>query len=358
MKRLLGSIISILILVGGIITFGTVWAKGPNGPNPGIGHGNPFFGGKIVVANRNSGTISIIDTKTDQVIETITLPGTNPEPMYVVYAHVTHRVFVGDRSNKQVVVYDADDFTLTPDTVPTGNGVFHMWADPQNGQLWVNNDVDNTTTVIDPMTLQVITTVPMPPDLVSDGGKPHDVILDTRFAYISMLGFTNGNDYVVKFSRRTFEEVDRKKVGKDPHLSLTLRNQLLYIPTQNANEVLVLNRRTLQEVTAIPVPGAHGVGMARNGKTVYTTNISGGGTNGLFTIDTKTNTVLGNPVDTPDPVPHNLAVTPNGQKIYVTHSGGTADTVTVYTTTKKDRTPVFKNTITVELNPFGLAFVP
>lgn len=98
--------------------------------------------------------------------------------------------------------------------------------------------------------------------------------------------------------------------------------------------------------------------MTRNGKTFYTTNLPGGGTNGLFAIDTKTNTVIGTPVDTPFPVPHNIALTPNGNKIYVTHSGGTADTVTVYTATPKDPVPVFKTTITVGTNPFGLTFVP
>ncbi len=346
MKRILTGMISMTLVLVGILPLSITWANG-----------NPFLTGKIVVANRAAGTISIINTSTDQVVDTISLPGPSPEPMYVVYTHVTHRVFVGDRSNNQVVAFDADDFSVEG-TIPAGSGVFHMWADPQNGQLWVNNDVDITATVIDPTTMQVITTVPMPSDLVTDGGKPHDVTLDTRFAYVSMVGFPNGNDYVVKFSRRTFLEVDRKQVGKDPHVSLTLRNQFLYVPTQNANEVLVLNRRTLEEVTSIPVPGAHGAGMARNGKTFYTTNISGGGINGLFTIDTKTTTVLGNPTDTPNPVPHNIALTPNGQKIYVTHSGATADTVSVYTTTKIDRVPDSTGTITVGLNPFGLAFVP
>ncbi len=357
MKRLLASTIRLLVILSGIIPLGTSWAMSLDGANPGIGNGNTFFAGKMVVANRNSGTISIINTNTDQVVDTITLPDTNPEPMYVVYTHVTHRVFVGDRSNNQVVVYDADDFSVE-DTVPTGNGVFHMWADPQNSQLWVINDADKTATVIDPTTLQVLTTVPMPTDLVTDGGKPHDVVLDTQFAYVTMIGLVGGNDYVVKFSRRTFQEVDRLPVGKDTHVSLTLRNHLLYVPTQQANEVLVLNRRTLEEVTSIPVPGAHGAGMARNGKTFYITNISGGGTNGLFAINTKTNTLVPNPTDTPNPVPHNIALTPNGQKIYVTHSGATADTVTVYTATKQDPVPLYKDTIIVETNPFGLAFVP
>jgi YVTN family beta-propeller protein len=111
-----------------------------------LAQGASPHGGKVVVANRNSGSISVIDTATDTVLDTITLPGSNPaEPMYVVYSKFGDRVFVGDRANDQVVVFDADDFSVVG-TVPTGSGVFHMWADSRGRQLWVNNDVDNTAT--------------------------------------------------------------------------------------------------------------------------------------------------------------------------------------------------------------------
>lgn len=312
--------------------------------------------GKIVVANRASGDISIINVETDQVLSNISLPGPAAEPMYVVYTQAGNRVFVGDRANNQVVAFDADDFSVEG-TVSVGAGVFHMWANPQGNQLWVNNDIDNTASVINPWTLNVIKTVPMPADLVSLGGKPHDVVLDTRSAYVTMVGLA-GDDYVVKFSQRTFEEIARTPVGKDPHVSLTLRNQLLYVPSQGGNAVFALNRKTMQPVTDIPVPGAHGAGMTRKGKTFYTTNLPGAGVDGLVTIDTRTNSVVGTPVNTPYPVPHNIALTPNGRKLYVTHSGAAANNVSVYTTDKQDVIPILFSDVTVGFNPFGLSFVP
>ena len=322
--------------------------------------GDGRAGGKIVVANRAGGTISVIDTATDTVLDTIPLPGPNTaEPMYVVFSKFGDRVFVGDRANNQVVVFDAGDFSIEG-TVPAGNGVFHMWADSRGRQLWVNNDIDNTATVIDTRTLQVIATVPMPADLVALGGKPHDVILDRtgRFAYVTMLGLPGENDYLVQFSTRTFAEVNRAPVGKDPHLSLANRGRALYVPAQNSGIVSVLDRFTLDPITEIAVPGAHGAGMRSDGKVFYTTNLPGGGMGGLVSIDTKTNEVLGLPVDTPFPVPHNIALTTRGDKIYVTHSGATADKVSIYTASKKEPVPVLLGEITVELNPFGLTFVP
>ncbi len=319
--------------------------------------------GKIVVANRGSGNISVIDAASGTLLMNVPLPQAlgedPPEPMYVVYTRPGDQVFVGDRANNRVVAFDADDFSVLG-TAPAGNGVFHMWADYRGRQLWINNDVDNTTTVIDPASHTVLATVPTPADLVAAGGKPHDVILDPkgRLAFITVLGLTGDHDYVVQFSTETFEETGRTAVGKDPHLALTARNKLLYVPTQNSNAVYVLDRRTMAEVDILNIPGAHGAGLNINGRYLYTTNLPGGGPGALYTIDTRTNTVVGSPVDSPFPVPHNIALTFFPGKLYLTHSGGTADKITFYDVSASDPVPVFAGEVTVGLNPFGLAYVP
>lgn len=322
--------------------------------------GNTLARGKIVVANRASGTISIIDTHSDGLVDTIPLPsGPNvPEPMYVVYVPSHNRVFVDDRMNNRVVVFDAHDFSVDA-TIDTGAGPFHMWGDRTERQLWVNNDIDKTITVVDTNTLEVVTTIPIPADLVAEGGIPHDVILDPtdRTAFVTILGIVTGPDVVVKFSTETFEEIDRAEVGQDPHLSLARQNNLLYVPCQGTSELFVLNRDTLDIVTVLTILGAHGAGMARNGKRFYTTNLPGGGIDGLFAIDTDTNTIIG-VTDTPFAVPHNIALTPNSKKLYVTHSGATSNKVTIYTVSNRNPVPVLSGEVTVGFNPFGLAYVP
>jgi DNA-binding beta-propeller fold protein YncE len=314
--------------------------------------------GEVVIADRASGTISVIDAGTDQLIGTFPLPpGDNPpEPMYVTYVKDGNHVFVGDRANDRVVVFDADDYSVVG-TIAAGAGVFHQWADPRGRQLWVNNDIDNTATVIDPQKLSVLGIVDMPADLVAAGSKPHDVILDPkgRFAFVTLVG-GGANDWLVKFDTATFTEVDRAEVGLDPHVSLTQRNRLIYVPAQNSDVVTVLDRTTLEPVTELAVPGAHGAAMTHSGKIFYTTNLPGGGTNGLFAIDTGTNTVIGS-ADTPYPVPHNIVVTKN-DKLFLTHSGATSNKVTIYDVTTTDPIPELRGEVTVGFNPFGLAYVP
>ncbi|MDY7107194.1 MAG: YncE family protein [Planctomycetota bacterium] len=319
----------------------------------------PGFG-KIVVADRDSGTISVIGVRTDEVLATIDLPAGDapPEPMYVYYTPIMHRVFVGDRANDRVVAFDARTFDVDG-IVPAGEGVFHMWGNLFTRQLWVNNDIENTTTVIDMKTLQVIATVPTPADLVEAGGKPHDVIVSPGglFAYITVLGLEGESDYVVQYFAWTFQEIGRAAVGKDPHLSVTWRRPWLFVPCQGSDAVFVLNRFNMEQEQVIDVPGAHGAGMRLDGRYFYTTNLPGEGEDGLFVIDTADLEVVGEPVDTPFTVPHNIALTPSGRKLYVTHSGPN-DKVTVYRTTWWDPVPELVGEVTVGANPFGLDYVP
>lgn len=324
--------------------------------------GNNRSAGNVVVANRASGTISVIDVATDQVIHTLTLPGPlSPQPMYVNYSRASDQVFVGDRTHSQIVVYDADDFSEVG-TIPAGAGVFHMWSNLSGKQLWVNNDIDNTITVIDTRTHQVLNTIALPADLVAQNGKPHDVLIseNNRNVFVSMIGLDGPNDYVLKYDARTYQETARTPVGKDPHLSASRNRRLLYVPTQQANEVAVLRQRDLSLVESISVPAAHGAGMRADGQYFYVTNIAGGGPGGLVTIDVRgrnANTVVGT-TDTPFATPHNIAVTNNGRKVYVTHSGDVMNKVSVYSASRAHPVPVMIGTVTVGFNPFGLDFVP
>jgi DNA-binding beta-propeller fold protein YncE len=316
--------------------------------------------GKVVIANRGSGSISVIRVSTDEVMATLPLPPGDAasEPMYVYYDIATDRVFVGDRGNDRVVAFDADTFEVEGEA-PAGDGVFHMWGNPFSGQLWVNNDVDDTASVIDIRTLQTLWTVPAPADLVAAGGHPHDVVVSPLgfLAYQTVNGVDGDSDFVVQYSTFNGQELGRAAVGKDAHLAVNPFNPWLFVPCQGTGEVYVLGRLFLQEVDVLDVPGAHGATTTLDGRFFYTTNLPGGGMDGLFTIDARTLELVGQPVDTPYGVPHNLTRTPSGRKLYLTHSGDN-DKVTIYRTTRQDPVPVLIGEVTVGTNPFGLDYVP
>jgi YVTN family beta-propeller protein len=227
-----------------------------------------------------------------------------------------------------------------------------MWADPKGKQLWVNNDIDNTITVIDMYSLKVKTTI-------SIGQKPHDIILsaDGNFAFVTIF---SGNpkipDSIFKYSTNDFFIKAKAAVGKDPHVSLTPAVYSLYVPCQGAGSVFVLQQDDLSLIKNIAVPNAHGAYMSPNGKTFYTSNIAGGGIDELWSISTSTNQVIGSPVNTNNPTPHNIVINADGSKLFLTHSGATSKAVIVYKISAANPQPVYVTTLTTDLNPFGIAY--
>lgn len=307
----------------------------------------------MLVANRGAGTFSAIDINT-KTVTTYNLPGMTPEPMYITHSPINDRVYIGDRANNRLVVYDANDYNTHLGFVDVGAGIFHQWGNTVQNQLWVNNDIDDTISVVDMLTSTVITTIPVPGDLTS--GKPHDVVLDPNadFAYVTMLGVTGVNDYVLKYNTNTFMEVDRLAVGKDPHVALSAQNDLLYVPTQGSNTVNVINRTTFTIADTIAVPNSHGAFVSGDAATFFTTNIADGGTNGLISIDTAMNTI-NSATNTPFSIPHNIRISPDQSELYLTHSGANSE-VTLWDISNP-ASPVFSQTFVTGLNPYGIELV-
>jgi DNA-binding beta-propeller fold protein YncE len=323
--------------------------------------------GQVAVANRGSGNISILDVDTGNLINTVDLPSGEeekpPEPLYVNNLISTNEIVVDDRANNRVVFFDQNTYEATG-TVETGAGNFHLSVDPQEKELWVVNDLDDTLTVIDPQTKKPLGKATLPQELIGAGGKPHDVIIDPTgdYAYVSVIREDNtDSDLLVKIDTKNFQVVSSAEVGKDPHVSLAPETNLLYVPAQESNKVDIFDRRgtELVKVDTIEQPGAHGIDIGPLGRYLYTTNLPGGGANGLFAIDTRTNQIVGDldGVDTPFPDPHNVALIGDGSKLFLTHSGANSSQVSFYSF--PDPTlPVLDDSVNLDgLNPFGLAFV-
>ena len=167
-------------------------------------------------------------------------------------------------------------------------------------------------------------------------------------------------DVIVKYDRNTFQEVARVNVGESPHVALNPTNSEMYAACDGTNNVLVVDRTTMQVQTTIPATGAHGTWVPPHGETFYTTNFpgtnDGGSVPGLIAIDVVNNQVLGS---APPPVdrPHNVFGTSDGSKAYVTHTNG-GNIVSIYTIASPTAVPQLSGQIQVGTNPFGLTFFP
>jgi DNA-binding beta-propeller fold protein YncE len=326
-------------------------------------HVDPAFG-HILVANRTSGSLSIFNEFDGRLIEEFELEVLG-EPTYLFSLASTHEVAIADRLNNQIVFVDSTTYEVTG-TVPTGAGNFHLWGNPKQTQLWVVNDIDDSLTVIDPRSKTEITRVALTAEMIGLNAKPHDVILDSngKYAYVTIQVEGEDPDLLLKIDTRSFEVVDSAEVGKDSHVSLAPENGLLYVLAQESDRIDIFDRRGsgLTQVGTIDQPGAHGVVASPDGRYLYTTNLPGGGPNGIFVIDTVTNEIVGDPdgVDAPafpGSFPHNLTISNDGDRLFLAHSGASANAVTFFSL--EDPTlPVFENTTNGQgLNPFGLTYV-
>ena len=271
----------------------------------------------VVVANRGDGSISFIDAISDNVLETLPIAGS--QPMYVVYVQARDRIYVGDRAQNKIHVINPGTREVES-SIDVGSGVFHMWADGNGDQLWVNNDIDETTSVIDLYSNSVIETI-------SVGAKPHDVFVteDGSRAYITVLNPGSDPDQVFMYSTSTFQKTGEQDVGRDPHLYHLSRKDKLYVPCQSG-EVYALDGSDLSVINDNDYAGAHGIFGTLNQNTIFVTNLPGAE---IYSINTIKDKQIGDPVST-DPIPHNLVVNKKASKLFVTHSGGTANTVSVF----------------------------
>jgi len=297
----------------------------------------------VATADRASGSISFVDATNNSTLKTLDIPGS--QPMYAVYVSATDKLYVGDRSLNQVHVINPATQSVET-SIAVGNGVFHMWADGQGKELWVNNDMDFTTSVINLADNTVTATIDL-------GAKPHDVFVNktATAAYVSIFsGDPAIPDSIFAFSTSTYERTAAVAVGKDPHTFHVDRGDKLYVPCQSGT-VYVLKGSDLNEVTTIDIPNSHGLFASPDENYVYVADISG--TN-LYTIDSSDDTVQGIAVAAPAATPHNLAVNEAGDKLFVTHSGPTATLLSTYTLNAGAITN--ETTVPVGTNPFGLAY--
>lgn len=279
----------------------------------------------FMVANRGSSTLSVFNSRNTNYIQDIALPDKGAQPTYLAHSRRNNAVYVGDFANQKVVYYDDSSFDMLGE-IAIQEGAFHMWINDHANQLWVNNIVSKTTSVIDLYSNTVIANIALPfneiPEL-TENAVQHDVTISPS-GYAAYVTILDGPDtsYVVMYRTSNLEYLRHEVVGGDAHLLPVGRK--LYVPSQNAGEITALNRFNLNEVAQIPFPSAHGI--ANSSRFVFATGIAD---NKIGVINRYSNQLVSE-IDTDYSTPHNLAVNKNGRVLFLAHSGGTATKVVFY----------------------------
>ncbi|MGB0847641.1 MAG: YncE family protein [Thiolinea sp.] len=314
---------------------------------------NEWWDDAMAVANRGSGDLSLINTRTLDV-QNIDLEyeGEAAEPMYVNHWRSQYadwgQIFIGDRKNNRILAVDDRGHDVVY-AIPVGRGVFHQSVQRNGKQLWVVNDIDKTLSVINPDWWSVVETIHIPAEY--DEGKPHDVFLTEQYAYVTVIGLSGGNR-LLRYNLDDYSLSKRINIAGGAHVFA--QSGKVYIASESDEQLRVYREYDLKLRRTPEVPNAHGLVTSENARHVYVTNIAEGGDNAIWALSKNGRRSFGSG-DTWYDTPHNLALDSDDKQLFVTHSGEN-DKVTVLKTRRR-KSPIAIDSVTVGNNPFGLGLV-
>ena len=197
----------------------------------------------LFVVNQISNSVSIIDTVTETVINTVTV-GTSPiNSDYIFSASL---LYVSNQASNDVSVIDMTD-PLTAsviETIPVGTGPFNISFNSVNNQIYVANCFSNDVSVID----------------VDSASETFNTVVKTISAGVCPTGI-NSNDSTNK----------------------------IYVSNTFSNSVSVIDGSTDTVVSTLDVLGAGGIEIDELNNRIFVSNAF---SNTLSLIDGATDTVL------------------------------------------------------------------
>ena len=327
----------------------------------------------VVVPNRSDSTLSILATPSGEILKKITAndTGFEFEPIYASSLPKFKMIAVSDRMNSQLIFFDNRTFKFLG-TVPTSAGMFHMWPNPEQNELFAVADIDR---VVDAVKVNRLGNHVVYKHRVIDvgadveTGKPHDVVVDRTHVYVTMLGIEGEDgikeDLVLKYNRRSLKLEGTLKFSFDIHLGLPLQSPFLLVPETTAGKLNIVDKDTFKVVTDIEgLPGAHGIWWNSDASKVYLANFESQGPESIYEVRQQSDTEKFaveklSTLDLQDAKAHNITIDFVNQVMFVTHSGPNVDgqlnrNVSIFSVAGK---PKFIKTVESGLNPLGILLV-
>jgi len=288
---------------------------------------NPTY---MYVTNYSSNTVSVINTSTNTVVNTITV-GTRPYGVAItpngLYA------YVANAGSGTVSVINTSTNTVV-NTISVGASPLGVAITP-NGQYVYVTHGGGTVSVINTSTNTVVNTITV-------GASPWAVAITPNGLYAYVANAASNTISVIDTSTNTV--VNTISVGSNSFdIKITPDGKYAYLPYYGGNSVLVVDTATNTVVATIPVgTQPYNIAIAPNGLYVYVVNL---GSSNVSVINTATNTVV-NTISV-GASPWGIAITPNGLYAYVSNFG--SNTVSVINTST--------NTVVATIPVIGKAFI-
>jgi YVTN family beta-propeller protein len=231
------------------------------------------------------GTVAVIDTSTNSVITTVT-SGLGNFSRGVAVSPDGTRIYVTSIDSNTVGVIDASSNVLVS-TISGFSFPVGVAFSPDGTRAYVSNGHANTLSVIDTATLSFTATI------AGLGNFPHNIGVspDGTKVYV---GSDSGIVSVIDAATNTLmSSIEPVGASHPSWPALSPDGTRLYVSDYGQNNVVVIDTSTNAVISEIPV-GGEPYGVAVSGSRVYVACNSSGNpaANGLWVIDTATNTVF------------------------------------------------------------------
>jgi YVTN family beta-propeller protein len=305
------------------------------------------------VANFTTDTVSVIDTGTNTMVDTVTLPaGSNPRGIAITPDG--SRVYVTNEGNDMVSVINTGTNTIV-DTVmgfPPGSNPRAIAITPDGSRAYVANQGDNTVSVIDTETNTIV-------DIVNSELPPNAIAItpDGSKAYITYFDALNDLVTVIDTGTNDVEAVVPFPIGSRPvAIAITPDGSRAYVAnlgspdTLDSVTVIDTGSNMIEDTVDLP-DGSNptAIVITPDGTRAYVTNL---GNDTVSVIHTGNNNIV-DTVNLPagsEPVA--IAITPDGSRVYVANLG--PETVSVIDTANN----TVVATLPVVSSPTGIAITP
>lgn len=297
------------------------------------------------VTNRNSNSVSVIDSSTGLVVDTV-FAGIGVFPQYIAITPDGRFAWVGNAGSNDISVIETATNSVV-DLIPVGRIPHAIDFTPDGMYAYITNKDDDNFMVVNVATRTVVKAVPL---IYRPAGIKVAPDGSTAFATNELDRYAAPAVSIIDTASQSVTQNVSLRGGSSPlWFDITPDGRYLYIPERGYGDVAVFETAPVNAVVATIPTGSRPLGVAVHpeGTFAYVTN-NGSGTVSVISTDTKS-VVATISVGVQPVVP---ALSPDGGLLYVPNASD--GTVSVVDTTTNNVT----STITVGTIPWGVAFRP
>jgi YVTN family beta-propeller protein len=298
------------------------------GTNP---SGIAVSGNYAYVANQGSNTVSVIDTRTGQLVDTNLATPTVIDPIAVgsspisVVATSNGKVYVANSGGGTVSVISTSTNKVTK-TIQVGSSPQGLAVSPDGTKVYVANSGSGTVSVINTSSDALVDTNPATwwaVDSITVGSSPTGLAVSPDGTRLYVANKGSGTVSVVNTANYTVAKTIT--VGSQPSgVAVSSDNKSVYVANTGTNNVTVIdatnaagNTYTVIKTTALGTGSSpSSVKFSPDGSLAYVA----GGNDTISVLDTKTGALIRTFAMDPtaEAGAHVLTVSPDGNTIYVT----------------------------------------